>query len=208
MWPGTIPFTVSRAPNPDARGPYYACGVNGFNIQSPLRRSHVALFQLPSGFRKPVDERLIFSPVRNTQAGARRIGEPACLDSRASDKAPAPVRRARRARENFAEDDRSRRSGPGRDPLPVLPAMELREIVGAHDPYEAQAGSAAAQIIDRVDSVTCSDDGFETGDVDARIGGHVASRCARSSSSCRSAIVLQRIAGRHQPPDAVELAAA
>ena len=28
----------------------------------------------------------------------------------------------------------------GGDPLPVLPAMELREVVGAHDPYEAQAG--------------------------------------------------------------------
>src|SRR6516225_1744269 len=34
-------------------------------------RSHVALFQLPSGFRKVVDERFIFSPVRKTQAGAR-----------------------------------------------------------------------------------------------------------------------------------------
>src|ERR1700687_5761116 len=28
----TIPFTVSRTPNPGARGLYYACGVNGFNI--------------------------------------------------------------------------------------------------------------------------------------------------------------------------------
>src|SRR5262249_40672443 len=28
-------------------------------------------FQLPSGFRSPVDDRLIFRPVRNTQAGAR-----------------------------------------------------------------------------------------------------------------------------------------
>src|SRR5579859_5745402 len=34
-------------------------------------RSYVAVFQLPSGFRKVVDERFIFSPVRNTQAGAR-----------------------------------------------------------------------------------------------------------------------------------------
>src|SRR5215467_6807882 len=53
-----------------AHGPYYACGVNGFNIHPPC--SHVAVFQLPSGFRKPVDERFSFSPVRNTQAGARR----------------------------------------------------------------------------------------------------------------------------------------
>src|SRR5207249_8350731 len=32
MWSGTIPFTVSRTPNPGARGLYYARGVNGFNI--------------------------------------------------------------------------------------------------------------------------------------------------------------------------------
>jgi len=70
MWPGTIPFTVSRAPNPDARRLYYACGVNGFNI--PVRPScHFFAFQLPSGFRRPVDDRFNFIPVRKTQAGAR-----------------------------------------------------------------------------------------------------------------------------------------
>src|ERR1700741_3143900 len=41
-----------------------------FNIHTPC--FHVAVFHLPSGFRKPVDERFSFSPVRNTQAGARR----------------------------------------------------------------------------------------------------------------------------------------
>ena len=38
---------------------------------TPHARSYVAAFQLPSGFRKVVDERSSFSPVRNTQAGAR-----------------------------------------------------------------------------------------------------------------------------------------
>src|SRR5262249_57367467 len=33
----------------------------------------VTYFQLPSGFRSPVDDRLIFRPVRNTQAGARQV---------------------------------------------------------------------------------------------------------------------------------------
>ena len=70
MWPGTIPFTVSRAPNLGAHGLYYACGVNGFNI--PVMLFPHFVFQLPSGFRKPVDDRLSFMPVRNTQAGARR----------------------------------------------------------------------------------------------------------------------------------------
>jgi hypothetical protein len=35
-WPGTIPFTVSRAAESlGARSLYYACGVNGFNIPVP-----------------------------------------------------------------------------------------------------------------------------------------------------------------------------
>ncbi len=76
MWPGTIPFTVSRTPNPGARGLYYACGVNGFNIPvNPASHfnpnCHFFAFQLPSGFRRPVDDKFSFMPVRKTQAGAR-----------------------------------------------------------------------------------------------------------------------------------------
>src|SRR5204862_2096763 len=63
MWPGTIPFTVSRTPNPLApHRLYYACGVNGFNI--PVKPIYFVL-QLPSEFRKPVEDRLNFMPVRN-----------------------------------------------------------------------------------------------------------------------------------------------
>jgi hypothetical protein len=76
MWPGTIPFTVSRTPNPRRHGLYYACGVKGFNIPvNPVRHfnsdCHFFAFQLPSGFRSPVDDRFNFMPVRKTQAGAR-----------------------------------------------------------------------------------------------------------------------------------------
>ena len=74
MWPGTIPFTVSRTPNPGTRSLYYACGVNGFNIPvRPFRHffaaCHFFAFQLPSGFRSPVDYSASFMPVRKTQAG-------------------------------------------------------------------------------------------------------------------------------------------
>src|SRR5713226_5984763 len=62
----------------------------------------------------------------------------------------------------------------GGDAAPVLPAMKLRKIVGAHDPDKAQAGGAAAQVSDSVHSVSRSNDGFETADVDARIVGHLA----------------------------------
>src|SRR5258707_12082700 len=60
----------------------------------------------------------------------------------------------------------------GSDAPPVLPAVELRKIIRAHDPDKAQAGSAAAQICNGVNSVSRSDDGFETTDIDARIIGH------------------------------------
>jgi hypothetical protein len=49
--------------------------------------------------------------------------------------------------------------------------MELREIVGAHDPDEVHAGNAASQMDDRIDSVSGADDSFETTDIDARIVG-------------------------------------
>src|ERR1700732_3874957 len=115
---------IAIRPNPSAaRSPYYACGVNGFNIQypifevrdplqhpltnfgikgvlvtlcflvplfdlkllrqtrgnlcrsfksaAPVRSPCHFVLQLPSRFRKPVDDRLIFMPVRKTQAGVR-----------------------------------------------------------------------------------------------------------------------------------------
>ncbi|SFJ41585.1 hypothetical protein SAMN05216525_12495 [Bradyrhizobium sp. Gha] len=74
MWSGTIPFTVSRTPNPALTGYTTSCGVKGFNMpESPNpahNPSHFVPFQLPSGFRRPVEERFSFNPVRKTQAGA------------------------------------------------------------------------------------------------------------------------------------------
>src|SRR3954447_24711018 len=46
---------------------YYACGVNGFNI--PVTPTPHFALQLPSGFRRPVEDRFDFMPVRKTQAG-------------------------------------------------------------------------------------------------------------------------------------------
>src|SRR6201991_2827159 len=92
-----------------------------------------------------------------------------------------------------------------RDAPPVLPAVKLREIVGAHDPDEAQAGTAAAQIADGVRSVACSDDGFETADVDARIVRHFARGAGAFLQFVQPLPILERIARRHQPPYAVKL---
>src|SRR2546423_14871623 len=60
-----------------AHGPYYACGVNGFNIPVAPQDTHeCCLFalQLPSGFRSPVEDRVSFMPVRKTHAGGRWSG--------------------------------------------------------------------------------------------------------------------------------------
>src|SRR3982074_3797397 len=111
MWPGTIPFTVSRAPNPDARWLYYACGVNGFNI--PVSPHPHFVIQLPS---------------------ARGLGRAMSRDRLG----PGRSQCAKALR--WTVDHRDRHLGC--DAPPVLPAMKLREIVSAHDPDKAQAGSA------------------------------------------------------------------
>jgi hypothetical protein len=73
MSPGTIPFTVSQGTESGRPCLYYACGAKGFNIPVSTNPSFdtVFYFQLPSGFRRPVEDRLSFMPVRKTQAGAR-----------------------------------------------------------------------------------------------------------------------------------------
>jgi len=160
--------------------------------------------QLPSGFLRPVDDRVDFIPVRNTQAGA---GQPASLPARLSGTryrfsawaAGAASARKLCGGRSITAIGTSKAIAP-----PVLPAVKLREIVSAHDPDEAQAGTAAAQIADGVRSVARSDDGFETADIDPRIVGHFARGLSAFLQLVQAAIILKRIARRHQPPDAVE----
>src|SRR2546430_14708161 len=83
--------------------------------------------------------------------------------------------------------------------------MKLREIIGAHDPNKAQAGSAAAQISDGVDRIPRSDDGFETADIDPGIVGHPASGLNALVEIVQAATILERIDLRHQHTYAIEL---
>src|SRR4051794_34539378 len=55
------------------------------------------------------------------------------------------------------------------DAPPILPAVELRKIVSAHDPDKVHAGDPAPEMDDRIDSVANVNDSFETADIDARI---------------------------------------
>src|SRR3569832_2980463 len=88
---------------------------------------------------------------------------------------------------------------------PIAPAVELRKVVRSHDPDKVQARSTTAQISDRVCSIARSDDGFETTHIDARIEGDVSGGRHALGKVMRRAVGLERIARRHQPPDAVEL---
>ena len=76
MSPGTIPFTVSRETESVSPGGYTTHVGLKVSISSTAPTPRAALyspyFQLPSGFRKPVEDRFSFSPVRKTQAGALR----------------------------------------------------------------------------------------------------------------------------------------
>ena len=82
--------------------------------------------------------------------------------------------------------------------------MEAAQIVGAHDPDEAHAGTARGQIAHRVVGVARADVGFEAGDVDARMMGERARGREALRQRRKAAGVLERIARRHQPPDPVE----
>ena len=66
--------------------------------------------------------------------------------------------------------------------------MELREIIGAHDPDKMHAGNAAAQVNDRVDSITRADDSFETADIDTRIVGDFARGLGALAKGVQSAV--------------------
>src|SRR5882757_3333440 len=85
--------------------------------------------------------------------------------------------------------------------------MELREIVSAHDPDKMRAGDAAPQMDDRIDSVPDANDSFETGDIDARIVGDFPRSFSAFAEVVQGSGILQRIARRQQPPDAIELEA-
>src|SRR5690349_21708288 len=190
--------------------PYYACGVNGFNILvTTTRHSRVLLIYPPAPVRVPKSGRgeIEFHSGEKDPGGRALIRQARRLIlGQSVARQRLRCRACERAKTLWRTVDHGNRHLGG-DAPPVLPAMELREIVCAHDPYEAHTRDAAAQMRDRVDSVARSDDRFETRDVDARILGDVARRTRALGQSMQSVVILQRIAGTEQPPHAVQLEA-
>src|SRR5213592_170468 len=60
---------------------------------------------------------------------------------------------------------------------------------------------------DRIDGVPDTDDSFETADIDARIVGDLERSAGAFGEAVQSPGILERIARRQQPPDAIELQA-
>ena len=90
------------------------------------------------------------------------------------------------------------------DADPILPAMKLAEIIGSHQPDEANARAARFQKIDRVGGEARADISFEARDVDAGMTSDRPGGCDTLLLAWQAMNVLERIAGRDQPPDAVE----
>ena len=94
---------------------------------------------------------------------------------------------------------------PLRYSAPFLPAVKAPQIVGAHDPDESDARAPGDKPFYRVIGVSRLDDSFETGHVDARVMRERAGGRDALRQRGEPAGVLERIARRDQPPDAVEL---
>ena len=102
------------------------------------------------------------------------------------------------------DGDRQRRE----DLPPVQPAMELGEAVGAHQPDEADTGIAHAQERQRSDAEMTGEPGLERRHANAIVLFHGLALRPAFAEKGKSAVRLQRIARRHDPPDGIETKAA
>ncbi len=95
-------------------------------------------------------------------------------------------------------DDRDRHQP--RNVAPVAPAMKAAQIVGPHDPDEVHVRATPQQIAERLVGVVRADLRFEIAHVDARMVGQRPRGHHALFERCETAGVLERIAGRDQPP--------
>lgn len=87
----------------------------------------------------------------------------------------------------------------------MLPAVDLTEIVGAHQPYEARARIVAAQHGERVGGKPCAQPKFEIADEDARMIGDRARTGETFREGGHAARRLERVLRAHEPPDLIEI---
>ena len=88
--------------------------------------------------------------------------------------------------------------------LPVLPAVDLGEIVRPHQPDESDARQPAPQLAQCFGRIGGRQLGFDAGDSYARMPSHRPSPCQPLLERGHAGHRLQRVLRRYQPPDRVE----
>lgn len=95
------------------------------------------------------------------------------------------------------------------DAAPVLPAVETDQIVGSHDPDEANAQHVLPEITQGAEGIAGRKPLLEACDDDAGIvAGEVAAGGDALLQWGQTIVLFQRIAGCHHPPQTIELQSA
>jgi hypothetical protein len=172
--------TVSLAGVRPAAGPVRVVAAN------LGRRAHVRVeMQEHQGWSAP--------PFRSLQAGRR------CPVS------PEPGHRgARDSSASIARSGDCRNRHRSGYLAPVPPAMELRKIVGPHQPHEVQPGPAPHERAQRIDCVARAQIALDRGDSNRRAPRLRPGRGEAGMERGHGLAVLERIAGRDKPPHLVE----
>lgn len=100
-------------------------------------------------------------------------------------------------------DDRNRNLTG--DVAPPFPAMELRQIVGAHQPDEAVIGVQPGQLGERIGGVARLDPLLDRRDADRRMPGYRTGGGHARLERGHAGLVLQGVAGRDHPPHFVKI---
>lgn len=90
------------------------------------------------------------------------------------------------------------------DALPVMPARELREVVGAHQPDELRAGKPPPELGQRVGRSSCAKIGFECRCHDPASVGEQPGRSQSVGKRGHARLALERISWRDKEPDLVQ----
>lgn len=99
----------------------------------------------------------------------------------------------------------NRNGGQPEHVFPTVPAADLSEVVGAHQPDEVGARKAPAQLAEGVGGEARAEPRLEIGDLDARMARQGPGALEAVAKRCHAFDRLQRILRRDQPPDLVEV---
>ena len=88
--------------------------------------------------------------------------------------------------------------------LPVVPELEVPQIIGAHQPDEVHSAKPAAKIAERIHGIGAPQGSLESGDLDAGIGCQCLCLGEPVAELRQFVPRLERVPRGHQPPQPVE----